>query len=217
MIKNAHANILCVKGKGPREAMRDLAAILTNDKARADWKEAARLAAIVGSCPKSMREASSGMRAWICFARNVLGVKGSLWPPKEHDITAWSNMFRAEGTFSNYLGYVKTGCMLVNAPTDVLEGPVVKRAKLAIAKREQFVPREKQFVQRPLLVKVMGYALKQHSAGLAMLFLASYAFMLRVPSEGIQTRKGGGGMRAEEHQLVISLEDGQVSGPVFPT
>ena len=135
MIKNAHANILCVKGKGPREAMRDLATILTNDKARADWKEAARLAAIVGSCPKSMREASSGMRAWICFARDVLGVKGSLWPPKEHDIMAWSNMFRAEATFSKYLGHVKTGCMLVNAPIDILEGPVVKRAKLAIAKR----------------------------------------------------------------------------------
>ena len=199
--------------KGPREAMRDLATILTNDKARADWKEAARLAAIVGSCPKSMREASSGMRAWICFARNVLGVKGSLWPPKEHDITAWSNMFRAEGTFSNYLGHVKTGCMLVNAPIDILEGPVVKRAKLAIAKREQFVPREKQFVQRPLLVKVMWYALKQHSAGMAMLFLASYVFLLRVPSGGIPMCRGGEGTLSDYHQSVVSLEEDQVSGP----
>ncbi len=85
----------------------------------------------------------------------LLGIKGPIWPPKEQDIVAWSNFFRSKDTYSNYLGYVRTGCMILMVPTDTLRGDHIKRAKLAIVKREQFGAMEKQFVQQPLLVKVM--------------------------------------------------------------
>ena len=212
IVETARTTILCVRDKGPCKAMKDLAVNLDSDQARAIWAEAARLAAIVGSCPKSIREAKSGMRVWIWFARHVLGIKGSVWALREQDIMAWSNMFRNKDTFSTCLGYVRTGCMMGKQPTDVLRSSVVKRAKLAIAKREQFAPREKQFVQRPLLVKVMKFAKAEHSEAMAMLFLAAYVFLLRVPSEGIPMRRGGDGARMEEHKSVFSLEGDKVSG-----
>ena len=78
IVDTARTTIVCVRGKGPSKAMRELAVNLNSDQARAHWAEAARLAAIVGSCPKSIREAKSGMRTWIWFARHVLGIKGSV-------------------------------------------------------------------------------------------------------------------------------------------
>ena len=36
-------------------------------------------------------------------------------PPKLEDLMAWSVLFRSEGTFSNYVGYVKTACLLCKA------------------------------------------------------------------------------------------------------
>ena len=42
-----------------------------------------------------------------------------LWPPKLEVLLAWSRLFRCSGTLQNYLGYVKTGCMLVMAGTEV--------------------------------------------------------------------------------------------------
>ena len=41
------------------------------------------------------------------------------FPPTIGALLAWSTLFRDGGTFRNYLGYVKTGCMLTNACTKV--------------------------------------------------------------------------------------------------
>ena len=73
IVQEARTSVMCVRNKGPRQAMEELARTLNNDEARARWAEEARLAAIVGSCPKSKSEQRSGMRCWIDFARNVFG------------------------------------------------------------------------------------------------------------------------------------------------
>ena len=93
----------------------------------------------------------------------------------------------------------------------------VKRAKIAIDKRAQFVPRAKQFIQRSLLVDILArlpvveQILDASAAeSFAMLYLAAYTFLLRVPSEALPMRKGGPGVSPKENQSVITLEKNQV-------
>ena len=93
---------------------------------------------------------------------------GRLFPPQLDLLLAWSTMFRSPYTWSNYLGYVRTACMLVKAPVEVwrsvagyrsspcllvcvvqvLEHPALRRAKTAIASSGQFVRRERMFIQQ---------------------------------------------------------------------
>ena len=44
----------------------------------------------------------------------------------------------------------------------------------------------------------------------AMMFLAAYRFLLRVPSEALPMRKGGPGISPKENQSAITLEKNQV-------
>ena len=172
---------------------------------------------------RGVLQTKSGMRCWFAFARNVLGVKGPVFPPTQAGILAWSNVFRCKATFSNYLGYVRTGCLIVGVETDATRGEAVRRAKEAIAKRRHFVPRERLFVQRAILVKVrlvfllpvsshlfscqvMRCAEKLHGECAAMLFLAAYIFMLRVPSEGFPMCRGCVGPTATTAQSSLYLE-----------
>ena len=150
------------------------------------------------------------MLCWVAFARQVLGIKGPFFPPTLEGILAWSNTFRCCNTFSNYLSYVRTGCLLVGASTETTRGEAVKRAKVAIAKRRQFVPRERQFVQRGTLIKIMAKAKAMRDIGAAILFLAAYVFLLRVPSEGLPMVRGGAGLESASLQSVISLEGEEV-------
>ena len=123
-------------------------------------------------CIVACVQTACGIRCWISFARGALGIVGSVFPPSVDGIVAWSNTFRCSRTFGNYLGYVRTGCLLVRCSTDATHGEVggcvrcfrsglggliceaVKRAKVAIDKRRRFVPRARLFVLRELLVKV---------------------------------------------------------------
>ena len=210
VMASAKSDVLCVKNRGPRAVIDELAKSFPTDHARECWIEEARLAAIIGSCARSKRETKCGMRCWIAFARTVLGLKGSVWPPSVEGLLAWSNTFRCAQTFSNYLGYLRTGCLVVQVPTDSLDSEAMKRAKMAIAKRCHFSSRCRQFVQRELLVKIMQKAAKLRDYAAAMFFLAAYVFLLRAPSEGTPMRKGGIDDGAQLHQSVISFEDNEV-------
>ena len=55
----------------------------------------------------------------LVLADQVAPNTRSYFPPKIDILLAWSTLFRSEGTLSNYLGYVRTGCLLVKAPTQV--------------------------------------------------------------------------------------------------
>ena len=65
-----------------------------------------------------------GIRCWITFARGALGVQGAVFPPTVEGILAWSNTFRCSRTFSNYLSYVRMGCLLVGCSTEATHGEV---------------------------------------------------------------------------------------------
>ena len=127
------------KGMGPRLALRESKLREMGAAERASWAEEARLNAILGSCKLSMKSWRSGVRCYISFISlchfwpislrmhmNLCLAAGTLrpnatnyFPPLLDDLLAWSSLFRSHGTFCNYLSYVRTACVVANAPTEV--------------------------------------------------------------------------------------------------
>ena len=102
---------------------------------------------------------------------------------------AWALCFAVPETFSNYVGYLRTGCHILGLDCSLAGGPMVKRAQAAI-KKAQGPPRVKQAIRSDLLVRLMGAASSAHRDDLGMLFLMAYIFLLRVPSEGLPATCG---------------------------
>ena len=56
--------------------------------------------------------------------------------------------FRCFGTFANYLGDLRAACHALGHEAPPTGHPAIRRAMVAIAKREFFKPRPKLFIQR---------------------------------------------------------------------
>ena len=132
---------LDVKAIGPAQAVRRMSEQFTTEGERRLWEFEARARAIVGSCPRSLDSARSGMRCWLGYYRKGLNKGGDAFPPALDDLLSFSCLFQHPGTFCNYLGYIRLACELLGVATEVFEHPSVKRAKTAIAKRRLFTPR----------------------------------------------------------------------------
>ena len=124
------------RGLGPRGALQKLVGQTSAQKAT--WLEEARIAAILGSCLLSMKSVKSGIRCYIAFvgercrfdcaahvtacvlaADQIAPGTRHYFPPKLETLLTWSTLFRSEGTLSNYLGYLRTACLICKAPTTV--------------------------------------------------------------------------------------------------
>ena len=105
-------------------------------------------------------------------------------PPSIDDLLAFSGCFRSVGTFSNYLSYVKVGCLLIGAETSAFYDTALQRAKRSIAKRFGFKQRPKMFVQQNRIKDIMVMCdVEDVDLSWGMLFLVTYVFLLRLPSE----------------------------------
>ena len=88
--------VLNVQGAGPKNAIECLKNELENGgEAPCVWEKRARLAAVLGSCPRSIDSLKSGVRHWIDFITVVKGSNRLAFPATIEDILAWSNMFRS--------------------------------------------------------------------------------------------------------------------------
>lgn len=122
---------------GPRAVLRELQSI---HKCHEDWRvwaENAKLTAILGSCSSSWRSVLSGIRCYVAFrgelrcVTHVCLVRPRVcadavekhvevyFPPTVEILLTWSTTFRCCGTWQNYCSYVKTGCLIVDAPVHV--------------------------------------------------------------------------------------------------
>ena len=92
----------------------------------------------------------------------------------------------------------------MNVSSPAAAEPVLRRARGAIAKRMLASTRAKRFIQRSCVLKIVeGVAVGACSRALAMLWLAAYTFMLRVPSEGLPMARGADGFAGHS---VLTLE-----------
>jgi len=94
---------------------------------------------------------------------------------------------RCKGTFQNYLGHVKLACQLAGLPTTAFADDRLRRASLSIEKRTPFLARQRMFIRLVLVRRLVRLpaADETWSHATAMLFLVSYAFLLRLPSEAL--------------------------------
>ena len=120
------------------------------------WLERARVAAIVGSCPRSHASVISGLRFWAFFAIRVLHHRGNLLPPTWDGLLAWSRLFRNKGTFCNYVSYVKLGYEIQGLSVDVFAHPSLALAKETIKKRRLVMPRQQTWIGRDVLVRLLS-------------------------------------------------------------
>ena len=203
-LRGSKASDLDIATKGPRAAGVLLVENVKRGLDRQEWIENARVAAIVGSCPKSHPSVISGLRFWAFFAIRVLHKRGDLLPPTLEGLLAWSRLFRNKGTFCNYVSYVKLGCEIRGLPIGVFAHPSLARAKEAIKKRRLVMPRQPTWIGHDVLEQLIPKVIEHPELKeLMMVFLAAYAFMLRVPSEGLT-------------MAAHSMPDGlEVSCPVF--
>ena len=142
--------------------------------------------AICGSCPKSIDSARSGIRCWAIFHNTALKGRGRSLPPDLDGLLQWSLTFRNAKTFSNYLGYLSLACAIAGYPTEIFKHPSLKRAKTAIRKRRLWTKKAPTFIHLSTLQRMIPVMIdRPETRDLLMLFLASYAFLLRVPSEGL--------------------------------
>ena len=171
---------------GPRAVQEQMANRFLCNREREAWIENARIAALLGACPKSLNSFRSGVRCYLNFAETVLKVRGSVLPPTLAALLSWSQMFRCADTFSNYLSHVKLACELIDVSTSVFSERSLWRAKTAILKRGDFRPRKKMFIRLELVKRIVkiGESCPSEKA-FAMLYLISYVFLLRLPSEAL--------------------------------
>ena len=189
----------------PAQALKWLSSSLATDWERLVWLESARIEAILGSCPKSLPSVVSGIRA---FAAEILRAGGHEFPPTLSGLLAWSLLFRSEHTFANYLGYARVGCALVNKPCHVFDDPVLRRAKVAVAKRGGFKKRVPMFIRLDVIRAMLALVLEEPVWVLtAMWCLTAYTFLLRVPSECLTLTIGGGSEDDCQHSSLLGHDD----------
>jgi hypothetical protein len=166
---------------GPQASIERLACELRTQADLLRWQEQSRSEAIVRGCRGSLRSVPSGIRCYLRFAEHILKRPGVKLPPKVDDILNLSLMFRSSGTFSNYLGYRRVGCMLAGVPTDVSRQPCSEASKDCSPEMRGFLPRPKKFIKLPLILRILEacYLEDYIEEVFGMLSLVSYIFLLR--------------------------------------
>ena len=195
---------LNVSNYGPAKAARLLH---VDAKEKQAWLRNARNMAIAGSCPLSHDQLKSGVRAYAAFASRT-GM--TALPPTVDMLLAWSCMFRSSLTFQNYVTSLRTACQLAGIPVDHTYNAVLKKAARAIDKRRGFVSRPPMFIGIDLIRQIVlciGDCPSARVRAIAMAFLTTYVFLLRMPSECLPIRVAEGCSDPSDCKASIFLQE----------
>lgn len=192
-------------GVGPKKALDTLVKAVPVGVERQAWLIKARVLALVGNCQRSMPSVRCGIRCWIGFSTHVLGPHHEICPPTLEGLLGWSRNFRCDRTFSNYCSYVRLGCEIGGFAIDVFSHPSLRRAKQAISKKGAFHARPKEFVRQEHIRQMLVLATDRPEYGnAALMFLITYIFLLRLPSECLPIVIGSG---LYDEQAMLSWTD----------
>ena len=209
LCNHENARVSFAVNTGPRGAIDSVAATWATPEARKIWCDRARIAAILGSCADSLPSVRSGCRCYYAFAEKVLRKPSArCLPPSVDDLLAWSCTFRCAETFGNYLSYVKVGTLLAGKNAEVFRDNVLARAKKSIKKRACFSRRERLFLQLDVVRQLLN-ACGGHGVDLTwgMLYLFSYTFLLRLPSEALPVVRADTGFAHNSgHACMVFME-----------
>ena len=92
--------VMSTKGAKPMAALERLRVMFESDpQSRQEWRAQAKVAAILGSCPRTLNSFKSGIRNRAEFIAIAHGEEQALvrtFPPQIDDMLAWSNTFRSD-------------------------------------------------------------------------------------------------------------------------
>ena len=100
---------------------------------------------------------------------------------RAQDLAAWSKLFKNAKTFGNYLAHIRLVCDLLGLPHESTRHTLVTRARVALEKR-QGPPKPKRFLRWEIVHRLVEYAALEGDQVSAMLYIAAYVFLARVPS-----------------------------------
>jgi hypothetical protein len=194
--------------RGPAAAIAEIARRVTADDADA-YCETARIIAVAGAAPRSAAWKDTGVRSWINFVVTVLRKDpAEAWPPTVSGLLGWATAFSSKGTFTNYLGAVKSVCLMKGVSTNAFGEEVISRAKMAIQKRS-VQKNGSPGIFFNLLRDLVELALLENDDASAALYITSYWHLLRVPSEALPIRLGRDGIPLDRRiGKELALENG---------
>ena len=169
---------------GPMAMCRQLAEQHSAWSSRAFYVELARLEALCGNMV-SVGETKCALNCWCNFARSFGIVEpGKELPPSVDGLLAWSRIFAKKSTFNNYLTKLGLACEIAGVSREACNDPALKRAKRTIGSLEG-PSRPKRSIPLALLEKLVSLCILENDSLSQILYLASYSFLLRVPSEAL--------------------------------
>lgn len=194
--------------RGPRAMVSEVAKHIHSEQDVQRLRKSARVRTILNGCKHSRSTKLSGLACWQDFARRALRYNANDDLPKTHlDLVAWSETFRSAGTWSNYLGAVKTACLMLGHTTEPFRHELVQRAT-KVLKRMQVKRAPSPPVMTDLLVKLVEMAASENDHASAALYVVSYWFSLRVPSEALPLSIGFVGPPCLPNDKAFHFKDG---------
>jgi hypothetical protein len=193
----------------PNEAITELANSVPPGQVGALMDAACRIA-VLDAAPYSDATKVSALRSWTRFNADVLRKLGGTLPPNAQELATWALTFQNGGTFQNYLGAVKSECIALGLSVVAWSHPLVGRSIAAVKKREikeagtPAIPIE----QLLDLVRVAQYEGNWYSGPL---YVLSYWFLLRVPSEGLPLVMSKSSGDPPQHSKQIRFKGNEVT------
>ena len=177
--------IVEAKALGRQGPLQALKALRLEDKCPVEklvWLEHARLSAILGACKSSLASVRSGVRCFEAFVSAAVGGTPTVfYPPKIEWLQAWAACFRHKQTYTNYLGYVKTACLVHKAELTVFDHPAIGKAKMSVDKSTRFEARPKLWIRRRVVKAMLAWSSTRESfRSFANLFLLAYTGGARI-------------------------------------
>ena len=130
-------------------------------------------------------------------------------PPTASQLVSFSLIFSSAGTFSNYLGAVRTQCLRLAVSTDAFSDPVLAKARAAVKKRQ--VKDEGTpiitIAVLPLLIRISATESDRTSCAL---YVLAYWFLGRVPSECLALRLGASETKAPRDRKLLVVGNSSV-------
>lgn len=155
----------------------------------------------------------AGVRHWLKYIRTIYCSEEEqerhAFPPSMQNLLGWSNCFQCLGTFTNYLGYLRSACHAQGCDAPPVGHPALRLAMISIVKRELYQAKPKMFINKSLVSDmVLSVQRGWEDINGAALWLTSYIFLLRLPSEALPACRGSPDNSALADKQTLIWKDG---------
>ena len=183
---------------GPLQTIDDLSQ--GNHECNILFVSKARLEAICGNM-STIKEAATAIGCWKKFVEKIdIAAPDEEVPSSVTGLLSCSRIVRSKGTYANYMGKLALACEIGGVSRKSFAHPSVKRAKATVGSLEG-PPKPKLGIRTQLLETLVSASALEGDLLPVLLYIVSYSFLLRVPSEALTMEVSG------PHKLGSPMDD----------